>query len=363
MAEVVFNHVTKCWGKVIGLKDINFKIRDSEFFTLLGPSGCGKSTVLNMIAGLEKPTEGVIKIGDEIVNDLPPKDRDIAMVFQSYAIYPHMAIRENIAFPLKLRKYPPDEIERRVNETAKLLEIEPLLDRKPKELSGGQRQRVALGRALVRRPKVFLMDEPLSNLDAKLRVYMRGEIKKLHEKLGVTTVYVTHDQAEAMTMADRVCLINHGIIQQIGTPTDMYDHPKNLFVAGFLGSPPMNFIRGTFKEADGKAYFATSTFSYEIPEAMASKIEKGMTSKEIILGVRPEDIDLFRDERPKTIEGVVYVIEPMGSELLVSMKIGDDKIIAKTPPTFVAKTDEHLWVNFDNTRIHFFDTKTEVTII
>ena len=360
MAEIRLEHVTKRWGKVIGVSDLSIKAADGEFLTLLGPSGCGKSTALNIIAGLERPTEGNVYIGDKSVNDLPPKDRDVSMVFQSYAIYPHMTVRENMAFPLKLRKCSKEEIKQRIGEAAEILKIESLLDRKPKELSGGQRQRVALGRAIVRKPTAFLMDEPLSNLDAKLRTHMRVELKKLHERLGKTTVYVTHDQAEAMTMADRVVLLKGGVVQQVGPPTELYDRPKNMFVAGFLGSPSMNFIDGVLKSKDGRLRFESPALGWDLPPKIASKMKKWI-NKPVILGIRPEDLSI--SDTPKDIEARVYVVEPMGSELLVTLAMGDERVIARTKPTLEVAVDQKVGVTINPKRMHLFDGESENTIV
>src|SRR6058998_1160507 len=272
MATVTFEHVTKKYGDVLAVNDLNLAINEGEFMVLVGPSGCGKTTSLRMIAGLEEISSGELKIGDRIVNDVPPKDRDIAMVFQSYALYPHMSVRDNLAFGLKLRKVAKAEIDRRVNETGKLLELSPLLDRKPKQLSGGPRQRVALGRVIVREPKVFLMDEPLSNLDAKLRVQTRAEIARLHQRLRTTVVYVTHDQVEAMTMGDRIAVMNFGVLQQVGSPQDLYQNPVNKFVAGFIGSPAMNFFNVTPRTENGKTVLKNSTFEIAVPDRLASAV-------------------------------------------------------------------------------------------
>src|SRR5690554_2489933 len=304
MASVTLKNITKVYdGNVTAVSDFNLDIADKEFIVLVGPSGCGKSTTLRMVAGLEEITVGELYIGDKLMNDVAPKDRDIAMVFQNYALYPHMTVFDNMAFGLKLRKFPKDEIKRRVSEAAKILEIEHLLDRKPKALSGGQRQRVALGRAIVRDPKVFLMDEPLSNLDAKLRVQMRVEITKLHHRLQTTIIYVTHDQVEAMTMGDRIVVMRDGVIQQVGKPLDIYDKPANIFVAGFIGTPPMNFLEGVLKEENDRLYVDLETFKVYVPEGKF-KTAKMYVDKEIILGIRPEDItdyDFMPDADPENV--------------------------------------------------------------
>ena len=357
MASVKMENVSKSWGKVVGLNSLNLDILDGEFLALLGPSGCGKTTALKIIAGLEQPSDGKIHIGERVVNDLSPKERDIAMVFQSYALYPHMTVRDNMAFPLKLSKYPKEKIEERVGETSKILGIEDLLDRKPKELSGGQRQRVALGRAIVRSPTIFLMDEPLSNLDAKLRTRMRVELKKLHELLGKTTIYVTHDQVEAMTMADRIVLLKKGEVQQIGTPLELYGSPENMFVAGFIGSPSMNFIRGELK-ANGGLTFGSEAFSWVLPPEIAEenvKKVKGWIGKSVVLGVRAESIEILLKKVPGSIEVEVYLVEPMGSELLVTLSLGDEKIMAKAPPDLTVKEEQKVFVKLDAEKVHFFE--------
>ena len=337
MAEVTMENVTKVYGEdIVAVKDMSLDIPDGEFVVFVGPSGCGKSTALRMIAGLEDISEGKLFIADEVVNDLSPRERDIAMVFQNYALYPHMNVRENMAFALKLKKTEKDEIDRRVEEAAKVLSIEHFLDRKPKALSGGQRQRVALGRAIVREPKAFLMDEPLSNLDAKLRVQMRTEIAKLHNRIGVTTIYVTHDQTEAMTMADRIVVLKDGVVQQVDHPQDMYDHPKNVFVAGFIGSPAMNFIRAKLEKENG-GYVATfgKTRLPVSKQAIEEAKEKGRdpeeyAGKEVVLGIRPEhieDADVADDidtSGGNTMEVEPQVIESMGSEKYLYFDVGEE---------------------------------------
>lgn len=358
---MVLEELTKYFGNVGAVVDMNLKIQDSEFLTLLGPSGCGKTTTMRLIAGLETPTKGKIYIGGTLVNDLPPKDRDVAMVFQSYALYPHMTVRQNLEFPLKMRKYPRQEIERRVKQAAELLRISELLDRKPKQLSGGQQQRVALGRAIVREPKVFLMDEPLSNLDAKLRVYMRAELKALQKKLGVTTIYVTHDQVEAMTMSDRIALMNAGRLQQLGTPDDIYYRPSNLFVAGFVGSPPMNFFKCSYVEKDGKAYLDAGAFKLDVTEF--KDILSQAPSSEMTLGVRPEDIKLHESKvSDDAIEGEVFVVEPLGSELIVNLQVGQYIIKIRAPPGVPPTVGSKLWMVFDKQKMHVFDNKEKALI-
>ncbi len=316
MGSVRLDRITKVFPpKTVAVNDVSLEVSDGEFFTLLGPSGCGKTTTLRIIAGLEKPTRGRVYIDGVDVTDLPPRKRDVAMVFQTYALYPHMKVYDNIAFPLKLRKLPKDEIDRRVKEVAELLRIKELLDRYPKQLSGGQQQRVALARALVRKPKVWLMDEPLSNLDALLRVRMRAELKRLQKELGITTIYVTHDQVEAMSMADKIAVMNAGRVLQVGTPAEIYGRPKTLFVAGFIGTPPMNFLRVEFREEGGRYLLKGREFSLELPselgELVGGKVPSG---GELVMGVRPEHIEIAEgSEREGTILAEVYVVEPLGS--------------------------------------------------
>jgi multiple sugar transport system ATP-binding protein len=346
MASISLANLTKYFGKVRAVEDLNLKAKDGEFLVLLGPSGCGKTTVLRMIAGLEEPTQGEIYIGDRLVNDLPPKDREVAMVFQSYALYPHMLVKDNIAFPLKMRKIKKDEIQEKVYNAAKILNMENLLERKPKELSGGQRQRVALGRAIVRKPKAFLMDEPLSNLDAKLRTYMRGELKKLHEKLGTTIIYVTHDQVEAMTMASRIALLKDGILQQFSAPEKIYNNPTNNFVAGFLGSPSMNFIKGRIEVGS----FVCPAFSYPLSKNLP------IEGNEVIFGIRPENIKVSKAKESE-IEGEVYITEPLGAELIVSIKLKEEFIIAKASPDLGVNVGDTVWLEFDDRKIQIFDCK------
>jgi len=375
MAEVRLVNVTKKFGEVTAVDNLSLEIRDGEFFVLLGPSGCGKTTTLRMIAGLEEPTAGEIYIGDELVASpekdifVPPRDRDVAMVFQNYALYPHMTVFENIAFPLKLRKVPEEEIKRKVKEVAELLGIGELLNRKPRELSGGQRQRVALGRAIVREPKVFLLDEPLSNLDAKLRVRMRGELKKLQHKLGVTTVYVTHDQVEAMTMGDRIAILNVGKLQQVGTPDDVYMKPQNKFVAGFIGSPPMNFADVTLVEENGKVWVDFGDFKLALPQDMAEVVRNsGYIGREAILGIRPEDLydSLFAQVKipgENMVKAKIDVVEPLGNVKIVHFFIGNVRFTASFPADSKVKEGMEIDVVFDMTKIRLFDKNTEEAII
>ncbi|WP_127533464.1 ABC transporter ATP-binding protein [Paenibacillus kobensis] len=370
MAGVRLEHVYKKYpgSDLASVKDINLDIKDKEFLVLVGPSGCGKSTTLRMIAGLEEISEGKLFIGDRLVNDVAPKDRDIAMVFQSYALYPHMNVYQNMAFGLKLRKFKKADIDKRVREAAKILDIEHLLDRKPKALSGGQRQRVALGRAIVREPQVFLMDEPLSNLDAKLRGQMRAEISKLTKRLETTTIYVTHDQIEAMTMGDRIVVMKDGIIQQTDTPEVLYNHPKNLFVAGFMGAPAMNFIAGTLADQGGALRFKSSGVDVAVPEGKAKLLrEKGYANKEVILGVRPEDLHeepVFLEASPDTIVTAhVDVAENLGHEMYLHLNgIGTQTVIARIDGRAGVMNGTNVKLALDMNKVHLFDKESELNI-
>ncbi len=368
MASLKLKNVYKRFdGGVTAVSDFNLDIDDKEFIILVGPSGCGKTTTLRMIAGLEEISDGEIYIDDKLVNDVQPKDRDIAMVFQNYALYPHMTVFDNMAFGLKLRKTPKDEIKRRVHEAAKILEIDHLLDRKPKALSGGQRQRVALGRAIVRNPKVFLMDEPLSNLDAKLRVQMRIEITKLHQRLNTTFIYVTHDQTEALTMGTRIVVMKDGFIQQVDTPTALYDKPVNMFVAGFIGSPQMNFINATVEKKDDGVYLIFGKNSIKLPEDKAKALEgTDYFGKEVVLGIRPEavhDEEEFIKKMPEGIvEAKVEVIEMLGSETFLYLYIDDIACTARVAARTKSRAGDVIKVAFDTSRIHLFDKETEKAI-
>ena len=364
MASISIRHITKVYpGDVTAVKDCNLEIPDKEFVVLVGPSGCGKSTTLRMIAGLEEITEGELYIGDRLVNDVPPKDRDIAMVFQSYALYPHMTVFKNMAFALELKKTPKDEIKRRVGEAAKILDIEHLLSRKPKALSGGQRQRVALGRAMVRKPAVFLLDEPLSNLDAKLRASMRTELIKLHKQLGTTFVYVTHDQTEAMTMGDRIVVMSDAVVQQVDTPQNLYDSPCNKFVAGFIGSPQMNFINAILNEDDKGYYLAVNADRLHIPTEKVVPGLKDYVGKTVVMGIRPEDIyddDYFLESHPNwVVNATVDVSELMGSEVYLYLKYGDEAITARVAPTTTSRTGNDVKVGINLLKLHLFDAETE----
>lgn len=365
MASVTYDHVTKRFGDVIAVNDLTIHIEDGEFLVFVGPSGCGKTTALRLLAGLEEISSGNIYIGDRLVNDVPPKDRDIAMVFQSYALYPHMTVYENMAFGLKLRKVPKKEIDRRVREAARILGIENLLDRKPKQLSGGQRQRVAVGRAIVREPAVFLMDEPLSNLDAKLRVQARAELSKLHQRLGTTFIYVTHDQVEAMTMGTRIAVINAGVLQQVDTPQNLYDRPANVFVAGFIGSPAMNFFSATLVERDGQVCVDTGDFLLPIPEDRQGTYRPHL-GREIVFGIRPEDVH-DPDFAPPAIHGVpvearVAVTELMGNEIIVYLDTDRYEFLGRFDPRAVARVGQTRQVIFNMDRMHIFDRESELAI-
>lgn len=363
MATVVLKDITKVYdGNVKAVDSVNITIEDREFVVLVGPSGCGKSTTLRMVAGLEDITSGELTIDDKIVNDVPPKDRDIAMVFQNYALYPHMSVYDNMAFGLKIRKFPKEEIEQRVHEAAKILDIEELLDRKPKALSGGQRQRVAVGRAIVRQPKVFLFDEPLSNLDAKLRVQMRAEISSLHNRLNATMIYVTHDQVEAMTMADKIVVMKLGLIQQIGSPLDLYDTPANKFVAGFIGSPPMNFLNVKIVKDGDAVYADEGDFRIKLDDERA-KLLKDHVGKQVTFGLRPEDMAVAeKAEEGKTINAEVSVIEPLGAETHVFVNTRNHQLIARLGPTISQKVGDKISLTPKVEKITFFDGETEVAI-
>ncbi len=368
MADVKLENVVKKFKEVVAVEDVNLDIKDKEFVVLVGPSGCGKTTTLRLIAGLEEITSGSIYIDGKKVNDVAPKDRDIAMVFQNYALYPHMDVYNNMAFGLKLRKFPKSEIDKRVNEAAEILGIKHLLKRKPKELSGGQRQRVAVGRAIVRKPKVFLFDEPLSNLDAKLRVQMRTELSRLHKRLEATMIYVTHDQVEAMTMGDRIVVMKDGHIQQVGAPLELYNNPVNKFVAGFIGSPAMNFIDSKIIKKDSKYYVDAETFQVLIPEKFYDKVSE-IEGKDVIFGIRPEDIrdkEFVPDEdvHPEyIIKAKVEVIEPMGAENFLYLSSGKHYFISRVDSRTSAREDAMIELALDMDKMHLFDPKTEVAII
>lgn len=360
MADVVLKKVMKIYpGDVKAVDNFNLHIADGEFMVFVGPSGCGKSTTLRMVAGLEEITGGTIDIGGRVVNDVPPKDRDIAMVFQNYALYPHMTVYKNLAFALKLRKYPKKEIDQRVRDAAKILGIEELLDRKPKALSGGQRQRVAVGRAIVRQPAAFLFDEPLSNLDAKLRVEMRAELKRLHHRLGTTTIYVTHDQEEAMTLGDRIVVMKDGIIQQVGTPLEVYNTPNNLFVAGFVGTPPMNFIKGTIVAESEVMYFSCGGSRVRLLPAQAAMVSDSV-GNDVTMGVRPEAMSLSAEGRFSGVENVlpvtVSVVEPLGEKMDLHASMGDTNVVARVDADPSMAQDQDVKLYLDMRKVHVFDT-------
>lgn len=359
MVKIELENLSKHFGKVKAVDNINLKIKEKEFMTLLGPSGCGKTTILRCIAGLERLTSGNIYFDDELVNDKKPAERNVAMVFQSYALYPHMNVFQNLSFPLRMRKVSKDEIKKRVKETANLLRIEDLLYRKPSELSGGQRQRVALGRAIVRKPTVFLLDEPLSNLDAKLRVQMRTELKKLHEVLGITTIYVTHDQVEAMSISERITLIRDGAVQQVAHPNEAYLHPQNLWVAGFIGTQPMNLIECDLTEKNDKKILDAGEFILPLEEDLADLLVKGATSCRLFMGVRPTDISLSDSKKSDSVyKSEIYASEPTGGGFIVHLKIGDALVRAEAGSNFSAKSGDKVYLTFDVNDLYFFDKKT-----
>jgi multiple sugar transport system ATP-binding protein len=367
MADVVLENVYKVYpGGTNAVQDFCLKIADQEFIVLVGPSGCGKSTTLRMVAGLEEATGGTIRIGNRVVNDVPPKDRDIAMVFQNYALYPHMSVYKNMAFGLKLRRFPKEEIDTRVHQAAKILGIEDLLERKPKALSGGQRQRVAVGRAIVRQPQAFLFDEPLSNLDAKLRVEMRAELKRLHHRLQTTVIYVTHDQAEAMTLGDRVVVMNEGRIQQVAPPLVIYDRPVNRFVAGFLGTPPMNFLKGNLTSKDGAVYFEVGTCRIRLTSQMAARVQASV-GRAVAMGIRPEDISSSASGKyagtENSVACTVRVVEPLGDEQIVHLSgPADSALVSKLDPHVKVDVDDQMTVYFAMDRVHIFDNQSGANI-
>jgi multiple sugar transport system ATP-binding protein len=363
MATVELRNISKVYeGGVKAVDNANLTINDKEFVVLVGPSGCGKTTTLRMVAGLEEITSGELYIDGKLMNDVAPKDRDIAMVFQNYALYPHMTVYDNMAFGLKIRKYPRAEINARVHEAAQILDIEELLDRKPKALSGGQRQRVAVGRAIVRKPKVFLFDEPLSNLDAKLRVQMRAELSALHHRLQATMIYVTHDQVEAMTMGDRIVVLKDGVIQQIGTPLGLYNTPVNRFVAGFIGSPPMNFVKVSLRSEGGKVWADEGSFKLELTSQQADVL-RNYVGKDAIFGVRPEDL-IYTEapERQNNVSCKVEVVEPLGAEIHLWVSTKNNQLVARVAPRFVFHVGDTANLHPDLNKIHFFDLETEKAI-
>ena len=366
--SVAIQNLTKKYRATVAVENLNLEINEGEFFILLGPSGCGKSTALLCLAGLLKPDCGEIWLEDELVTSVehdeyvPPQDRGVAMVFQDYALYPHMTVFHNIAFPLEVRGKNKHEIETRTNSTAALLGLSNLLDRKPKQLSGGQRQRVALGRAIIREPKLFLLDEPLANLDAKLRIRMRAELKKLHQGLGTTTIYVTHDQVEAMSIGDRIAVLKDGILQQVGRPEEVYDSPRNMFVAGFIGSPAMNMLEGTLVKRDGTIGIDLGIATFELPN-WAKEAVKEVKMSEVVLGIRPEHITFVKKDHKNAIEAKVNFLELMGRELHVHLTTRGKPLTAIAEPTKRLEIDQQVWIVFDERKIHIFDKKTEETLI
>ena len=363
MAQVVIRNLNKTFDEVHAVKDVNLEIRDKEFVVLVGPSGCGKTTTLRMVAGLEAITSGEVLIGDRVVNELPPMDRDIAMVFQNYALYPHMSVYDNMAFGLKMRRFDRAEIGRRVQEAAEILDIHAYLKRKPRQLSGGQRQRVALGRAIVRHPQVFLFDEPLSNLDAQLRVQMRVELKKIHNRLGTTAIYVTHDQVEAMTLGDRVVVMKGGVVQQMGEPLELYNQPANRFVAGFIGSPAMNFATVAVAEANGALWAANDGLRIKVPARLDARLRR-YVGGQVTLGVRPEDLRVASASDPVELgfDAVVELVEKLGSQILLDIKVGAGTMVAAVEPTVRAKVKDKPRLALNPDRLYFFDSASEAAI-
>ena len=363
MARVLIRNLNKMYDEVHAVKDVNLEIRDKEFMVLVGPSGCGKTTTLRMVAGLESITSGQVLIGDVVVNELPPMDRDIAMVFQNYALYPHMSVYDNMAFGLKMRKVDRTEIAKRVQVAAEILGMQDYLKRKPRQLSGGQRQRVALGRAIVRQPQVFLFDEPLSNLDAKLRVQMRVELKKLHNRLNTTAVYVTHDQVEAMTLGDRVVVMKDGLVQQVGEPLELYNAPANRFVAGFIGSPAMNFAGVRVRDANGGLKADNSGFDIDIPADIGARL-RPYAGRDVTIGIRPEDLQVANGSHPPGLcfDALVEVVERLGPEILLDLQVGEQTMVAAVEPTVRAKRGDKIRFALRPERLHFFDTASEAAI-
>ena len=363
MGQVVLKDLNKKYDEIHAVKHVNLEIRDREFVVLVGPSGCGKTTTLRMVAGLEEITSGEIRIDDRVVNDLPPKDRDIAMVFQNYAPYPHMSVYDNMAFGLKMRKFGRDEIQKRVRQAAEILEIQQLLERRPRQLSGGQRQRVALGRAIVRNPRVFLFDEPLSNLDATLRVQMRVELKRLHERLNTTAIYVTHDQVEAMTLGDRVVVMKDGLVQQVGEPLELYASPANRFVASFIGSPAMNFAEVAVAASNGALGAEAAGLRLRIPARKQAELGR-YAGQRVTLGVRPEALHVASgaDSADFSFDSNVEVLEPLGSEILLNVRAGAHAMVARVDPATRLKVHDTVRLAFDPERLHFFDARTEAAI-
>ena len=358
MTTVTIDAVWKLYGDTPAVKDLNLDCRDGEFLAILGPSGCGKSSTLRMLAGLEHISAGDIRFGAQRINDLPPKDRDIAMVFENYALYPHKTVFENIANPLRLRGMDAETIRRKVGKAAALLEIGHLLDRKPVELSGGQKQRTAIGRAIVREPKLFLFDEPIAHLDAKLRAHMRGELKIMQRELGTTMIYVTHDQLEALSMADRIAVMHDGVLQQFGTPREIYDHPVNEWVAGFVGEPPMNFLDCTLEERDGAVHVIHPAFALPLTPEQRARLDGGATARAVRLAMRPAEIGIAAAGVDGAIKANILVTEPLGGDMLVDCDLADTKILVKTKPDFAGVRGEECWLTFDRARWHLFAVDT-----
>jgi multiple sugar transport system ATP-binding protein len=362
-APVSFREVSKTFGQVVAVNRLNLDVERGEFLVLLGPSGCGKTTTLRMLAGLESVTSGTIRIGDVVVNELPPRSRNVAMVFQSYALYPHLSVFDNLAYPLRIRSTPRQRIQERVRYVSELLQIDALLERRPKQLSGGQRQRVALGRAIIRQPAAFLMDEPLSNLDAQLRVQTRGELKRLQRELGVTTIYVTHDQAEAMTLAHRVVILRDGVLQQVGPPRQIYDAPANVFVGGFLGNPGMNFLRGTLQAGhDGLSVSVNGTV-FALPQKWTRQLTQNVQGEAVYLGVRPEHVLILEQPDPSSAPAQVYVTEALGNETLVRLQVADETLVARAPANYEPTIGQRVWVRPDPRFARLFDAVTQTRIV
>jgi len=363
VAEIQIKNLCKDFGKVKAVIDLNLDIKDKEMLCFLGPSGCGKTTSLRMVAGLERPTSGTIHIGGKDVTNLPPRDRDIAMVFENYALYPQMTVFENIAFPLKVKEVPEIEIKEKVMKAAGILEIQDLVDRNINQLSGGQKQRVAMGRAIVRNPSVFLMDEPISHLDAQLRAHMRGEIKRLQKDLGTTMIYVTHDQLEAMSMADRIAIMNFGVLQQLGTPDEIFNEPVNEFVAGFIGDPPINFINGNLIEDNGRIYIRNEEFSFELPDEKASVLKKISSYGSVRLGIRPTHFKVHNEKTDQIgIPAEVYISEPLGEIQIIDLSFKAEKIKVVTSPDVKVDIGEKVWLTFALEKAHIFDVETGMKI-
>ncbi|MBC7811380.1 MAG: ABC transporter ATP-binding protein [Burkholderiales bacterium] len=358
--KVSIEQLSKKFGSVVGVDDLNLDIQDGEFVAFLGPSGCGKTTTLLMLAGIYKPTDGVIRFGDRVVNKVAPKDRNIGMVFQSYALYPHMTVFGNISYPLKLKKVSKDEQQRRVQQVSDTMGIGTLLDRRPGQLSGGQQQRVALGRALVKEPDVLLFDEPLSNLDARLRLTMRGEIKALQKRLGITSIYVTHDQVEALTMADRIAVMSGGKLQAFDSPEDLYDRPKTIFIAGFVGNPPMNFVNVDMRRDNGSVVAETQGIRVAVS---TDRGEKAAARQKVVMGIRPEDINVVGESGSDVIEGSVFVVEPLGRDDMLDVRVGDNSLFVLADPAARIRAGDPVRLRVNNNKLQFFDAETEKSLL